>query len=73
MLRNSVPDVASGVYVMAFGDFRIGYSIVDRTGMSVVRLSTRPSPAHARPPGNPASSVAEDTGSPAAVAAADTA
>lgn len=37
ILANSTPDIAGGAYVMAFGDFRMGYTIVDRTGMSVVR------------------------------------
>jgi HK97 family phage major capsid protein len=37
VLANSVPDVAAGAFVMVFGDFRAGYSIVDRTGVSVVR------------------------------------
>lgn len=37
VLANSMPDVAGSAYAMAFGDFRRGYTIVDRTGMSVVR------------------------------------
>ena len=38
ILANSMPDVADGAHgVMAFGDFRRGYTIVDRTGMSVIR------------------------------------
>lgn len=37
ILANSMPDVAAGAFAMAFGDFRRGYTIVDRTGMSVIR------------------------------------
>jgi HK97 family phage major capsid protein len=36
-LANSMPDEASGSLSVAFGDFRVGYTIVDRTGMTVVR------------------------------------
>ncbi len=36
-LANSMPDVASNAYALAFGDFSRGYTIVDRTGMSVIR------------------------------------
>jgi len=32
-----MPDIASGSFSMAFGDFRRGYLIVDRTGINVVR------------------------------------
>ncbi len=37
ILANSMPDVAAGAYSIAFGDFRRGYTIVDRTGMSIIR------------------------------------
>jgi len=37
VLANSMPDVAAGAYAVAFGDFRRGYTIVDRTGTSVIR------------------------------------
>ena len=37
VLANSMPDEASASLSVAFGDFRRGYTIVDRTGMSVVR------------------------------------
>jgi HK97 family phage major capsid protein len=37
VLMPSMPDVASSAYSVAFGDFRKGYTIVDRTGMSVIR------------------------------------
>jgi len=37
ILANSMPDVASSAFPIAFGDFRRGYTIVDRTGISVIR------------------------------------
>ncbi len=37
VLANSMPDVADGNFPIAFGDFRRAYTIVDRTGMTVVR------------------------------------
>lgn len=37
ILANSMPDIAGSAFAVAFGDFRRGYTIVDRTGMSVVR------------------------------------
>lgn len=37
VIGNSIPDIAAQAYVMAFGDFRRGYTIIDRTGMEVVR------------------------------------
>ena len=37
LIANSMPDIAAGAFSIAFGDFRRGYTIVDRTGMSVVR------------------------------------
>lgn len=38
VLANSMPDYnVANAYSVAFGDFRRGYTIVDRTGMSVVR------------------------------------
>ena len=36
-LGNSVPDIANSAFVIAVGDFRRGYLIVDRTGMEIVR------------------------------------
>ena len=37
ILGPSVPQLADSAYVIAFGDFRRGYTIVDRTGMSIIR------------------------------------
>lgn len=37
LLAQDMPDIASSAFPVAFGDFRRGYTIVDRTGMSVVR------------------------------------
>jgi len=37
ILADSMPNIAANAYVIAFGDFRRGYTIVDRTGMSVIR------------------------------------
>jgi len=37
ILANSMPDLASDTFSVAFGDFRRGYTIVDRTGLSVIR------------------------------------
>lgn len=37
VVANTVADEAANSYSLAFGDFRRGYTIVDRTGMSVVR------------------------------------
>jgi HK97 family phage major capsid protein len=37
ILANSMPDVAASAFPIAFGDFRRGYTIVDRTGISVIR------------------------------------
>lgn len=38
VLANSMPDHdTGGAYAVAFGDFRQGYTIVDRTGLSVIR------------------------------------
>lgn len=36
-LANSVPDVAASAFAVGFGDFRRGYTIVDRTGMEIIR------------------------------------
>ena len=36
-LANSVPDIANSAYSMAFGDFMRGYTIIDRTGMEIIR------------------------------------
>ncbi len=37
VLANSMPDEANSALAIAFGDFRRGYVIIDRTGMSVIR------------------------------------
>ncbi len=37
VLANSMPDEGTDTFPVAFGDFRRGYTIVDRTGMSVIR------------------------------------
>lgn len=37
LIANDMPDIASATIPVAFGDFARGYTIVDRTGMSVVR------------------------------------
>ena len=37
IVANSMPDVAAGAYPVAFGDFRRGYIIVDRTTTGVIR------------------------------------
>ena len=37
LIANDMPDIAANSLSMAFGDFRRGYTIVDRTGLSVVR------------------------------------
>lgn len=37
VIANDMPDVASNALAMAFGDFARGYTIVDRTGMAVIR------------------------------------
>lgn len=37
ILGPSVPEVAASAFAMAFGDFRRGYTIVDRTGLSIIR------------------------------------
>jgi HK97 family phage major capsid protein len=37
VLANTMADEAANSFSVAFGDFRRGYTIVDRTGMSVVR------------------------------------
>ncbi len=37
VLANSVPDIANSAFAMAFGDFFRGYTIVDRTGMEIIR------------------------------------
>lgn len=36
-LANAMPDIASNSLSIAFGDFQRGYSIIDRTGVSVIR------------------------------------
>lgn len=37
LIAQDMPDIAANSLSIAFGDFRRGYTIVDRTGMSVVR------------------------------------
>lgn len=37
LIANDMPDIASGTLPVAFGDFARGYTIVDRTGMAVIR------------------------------------
>lgn len=37
ILANSMPDETGNALSVAFGDFRRGYTIVDRTGMTVIR------------------------------------
>ena len=37
ILANSMPDIAASAYPIACGDFQRGYTIIDRTGMSIVR------------------------------------
>ena len=37
ILANSMPDVGANAFAVAFGDFRRGYTIVDRTGLAVIR------------------------------------
>ncbi len=37
LIANDMPDIASATIPVAFGDFARGYTIVDRTGMAVIR------------------------------------
>lgn len=37
LLANDMPDIAASSLSIAFGDFRRGYTIVDRAGLSVIR------------------------------------
>lgn len=37
LIANDMPDIASNSVSVAFGDFARGYTIVDRTGMAVIR------------------------------------
>ncbi len=37
VIANSMPDLGANAFAVAFGDFRAGYTIVDRTGMTVIR------------------------------------
>jgi HK97 family phage major capsid protein len=37
ILANSMPDIAASSYPLAFGAFRIGYMIVDRTAVEIIR------------------------------------
>ncbi len=37
VLANSMPDIGADAFAVAFGDFRRGYTIVDRTGLAVIR------------------------------------
>ena len=35
--NEDMPDVAADAYALAFGDFRAGYTIVDRVGIRMLR------------------------------------
>lgn len=37
LIANDMPDIASATIPVAFGDFKRGYTIVDRTGLAVIR------------------------------------
>lgn len=37
LIAEDMPDIADGSFPVAFGDFQRGYTIVDRTGISVIR------------------------------------
>jgi len=37
LIANDMPDIASGTIPVAFGDFRNGYTITDRTGTTIIR------------------------------------
>ncbi|MEE9160013.1 MAG: phage major capsid protein [Gammaproteobacteria bacterium] len=37
LIANSMPDIADNAFPIAFGDFRRGYEIYDRTGTTVIR------------------------------------
>ncbi len=37
IIANSMPDEAANAYAVAFGDFARGYTIIDRTGFSIIR------------------------------------
>lgn len=37
LIANDMPDIASATIPVAFGDFARGYTIIDRTGMAVIR------------------------------------
>ena len=37
VIANDMPDIASGALAVAYGDFLRGYTILDRTGLSVIR------------------------------------
>lgn len=37
ILAQDMPDIASGSLSIGFGDFRRGYTIIDRTGLSIIR------------------------------------
>lgn len=37
LIANDMPDIASATIPVAFGDFNRGYTIIDRTGLSVIR------------------------------------
>lgn len=37
LIAEDMPDIADGAFPVAFADFQRGYTIVDRTGMSVIR------------------------------------
>jgi len=37
VISNSMPNIGTGAFAVAYGDFLRGYTIIDRTGMSVIR------------------------------------
>jgi HK97 family phage major capsid protein len=44
ILVPDMPDIAANAYALAFGDFRIGYKIVDRLGLTIQRLIEKYAP-----------------------------
>jgi len=45
VLATDMPDIASNAYPVAFGDFKAGYTIVDRLGISIQRLIEKYAPS----------------------------
>lgn len=37
IIANDMPDIASDAFAVAYGDFLRGYTIIDRTGLSIIR------------------------------------